>query len=590
MEKERYEVIRKSNEEMYHKELPIIVKELNTAKDVYTGKEVIDITIRNIGNKTIKAVDFYIEFFDNLNTLKDKKQYTFENLELTINTETNFICDVNSTKVNMKDIPKIKIYEIRFADNEKITQEYVLEDLKNTDEVDKLGELANQYKREVKEIKSGINVKAYYHDFGDYWHCVCGNYYFKDVNTCPDCNIEKNKLVQITDKKYLTKRLEEYEKKQEEIKEKTIQGAKKVGNKTLKIAIIIVIAVIIGVIAFFIGKDMSVKSKIKANEFDSAAKLTENLYEKYAKYIYQLADQYANKGDLIKEYNILKATSDYVTQYKGKDTLDEQFNDRYIDVMYQYFVKQYENKDYEECYSLLEILQNNEKYKDDETLLRASNEVKYNTSLKLIETQEYEQAINLLETIDESYEGRNEQIKEAKYLRGGYLFEGKNYTEANQYFEKMLEYKDAKEKYKEGMYYLAKEKFEKYKENKTASYDKLNSILSDFKKAEDFSDTKKYISEITEALKWEGTWHNQNKYLTASKYDIKIDYFNKRITYLSHEYYFEMKNGRMEMYYSIISGEYSGHYNYAVLRNNIITIKDTGEIDYGTKVKYTFKR
>ena len=566
MSNDRYKILRKISD-VFINDIPIIVNEIILSEDLYTNKKLIKTKIKNIGLNTVSEVKLLLEFLDNKGKVKEKIQFIYENIELRNNYETELEINIEFKNIDLNNDVKVIVSEMEIENAETTNKETVLEKHNEIDILSNWGDIGEQYKREVYSIANKqVNIKNKYEKLNKIWHCTCGNYCFENIDICPNCNIKKDELEKIANEDYLKVKLEEYKKKQAEIKEKTIKEAKKIGNKTLKIVIIIAIAVILGILVFFIRKDIMIKNMIKNKDFDSAVKLSPNLYEKYSKYIYRLADEYANENNIIEEYSILNATENYAKQYNiGKDILDDSFKNRYIDVSYKYFVKQYENKNYKECYSLLEFLQNSEKYKDDEILLKASDEIKYNVSIDLMKSQEYEGALNLLNSINENYEGRKEQITEAKYLRGVYLFEGKNYSEANKYFKEMLDYKEAKNKYREGIYYLTKEKFEKYKEEEKTNTSDLKAILADFEKAENFNDAANYISEINDALKWHGDWKCQNnKYME----DVKIDYFNKKIRYLERSYTFTIDGNRLNMYF------YNTERDYAVLNNDILTVYD----------------
>lgn len=583
MDNERYKIINQINCKLYNKETPVIIDNFTTLEDLYTDKEVFSITIRNIGKKIIQYIAFNTEFYDDLGNVKDNKQYVFENLELKTNGEKTFICDFDSLKVDKKDMPKIIICKIRFETSEKIEKNLILEDLIDIDSLENLGNLKEQYKREIREINNSINITTKYHDYEKYWHCVCGNYYFNDMNNCPSCKIKKEDLEKITNKNYLEEKLKEYEQKQAEIREKTIQTAKKAGNKTIKITIIIIIAIIIGIIAFMIGKDIIIKDKLNKSDIGSAIRIDNNVFNNYKDYIQKLIEKYENNKNIDEEIRLLNSINEY--DLKGE------YADKFIEIQYKYIIREYENKNYSNSYIYLNNILNNDKYKDDADLLKKSTEIKYYKALDFIDNEDYENAKQLLENIE--YEDSKNKLDIAIYNIALKKYNNKLYSEGKELLKSMsAEYENSLEILKDCTYNIAISNYENYKNGKSVSEDKLKSILSDFKEVKEFKDTNNYISEIEEALKWEGKWYCQKDGLRyKSKYDISIDYYNKTLTDNNHKYYFTIENDRMEIYYSMYNGNYSGHYNYAILSGDTFTKYSTGEIDYGTfDTTYIYKR
>ena len=522
MENERYKVINKIDYYLFNKEIPLIVTELNTSEDVYIGKEVLNVTVRNIGARIVKSIKFTFAFFDNLGNLKDKVEYNIENLELRTNMENSFTCNVDSVKIDKKDFPKVIINEMKFEKAEIDNNSYCLDIIKEIDLVQQLGNLKEQYKREVNDINTEVNVKAKYNNFEDYWNCVCGNYYFNDIDSCPKCKISKQKLEEITNEEYLKKKLDEYEKRQAEIREKTINEAKKVGNKTAKIAIIIAIAIVIGVIAFFVGKDIMVKNMLKESNVSGAVRLNNNVLSSYKDYLNKLIDDYDTANKIDEELKLLENISEYST--------DSTYSKKFIEVQYKYVLKEYESKNYENAYKYLDNVLKSDKYKKDEDLSKKAVEIKYNKALKYIDKEKYEEAKQLLENME--YEDSKSRLDICNYHLASIKLKNKNYKEAKEQFESMnAPYENSEELLKDAKYNYAIQRYEKYKKDNSYEISTLESIKDEFVGISGYKDAKKYLDDLTEALKWHGVWHNTafgEEYYYH--YDIKFNYFTSTLT------------------------------------------------------------
>lgn len=560
MDNERYKIINQINCKLYNKETPVIIDNFTTLEDLYTDKEVFSITIRNIGKKIIQYIAFNTEFYDDLGNVKDNKQYVFENLELKTNGEKNFICDFDSLKVDKKDMPKIIICKIRFETSEKIEKNLILEDLIDIDSLENLGNLKEQYKREIREINNSINITTKYHDYEKYWHCVCGNYYFNDMNNCPSCKIKKEDLEKITNKNYLEEKLKEYEQKQAEIREKTIQTVKKAGNKTIKITIIIIIAIIIGIIAFLIGKDIIIKDKLNKSDISSAIRIDNDVLNNYKDYIQKLIEKYENNNNIDEELKLINNINEY--------NLKGEYANKLIDVQYKYILKEYENKEYSNAYKYLDNVLNSDKYENDSNFLKIANEIKYYKALELIDNEDYENAKLLLENLE--YEDSKNKLDIANYYIGKKYLNNKQYKEAKEIFEKInTPYLDSDELLKESKYNYVIEQFEKYKTNNSYEISTLKNILNEFNNVSNYKESNNYISEIEDALKWHGTWHNiafgENYYYY---YDIKFNYFTGTLTSQG------LNSKKIETKYKKENDKFVDDFSVDVGTSNIYTSKD----------------
>ena len=91
-------------------------------------------------------------------------------------------------------------------------------------------------------------------------------------------------------------------------------------------------------------------------------------------------------------------------------------------------------------------------------------------------------------------------------------------------------YEDSDELLKEAKYNYAIERYERYKTNDSYSLSELEDIKNEFSNVSNYKDSNNYISEINEALKWHGTWHNI-LYSEESHYsDVKFNYFTSKLT------------------------------------------------------------
>lgn len=521
MTDDRYKII-KQVEDVFISNIPLIVNKIVICKDLYTDKKIIKISIKNIGTKKINNAKLFIQFINNNGKEKERIDFVFNDIDLKNNQEEILEVNIEFKEINNNDMFKVVIYEIEI-ESQKESQEIVLNRVKREQSIFLQEKLGEQYKREISLISNKfINIKNQYEKFDKIWHCVCGNYSFEDINVCPECNLKREELEKITDKKYLENKLEEYEKKQAEIRDKTIKEAKRVGNKTLKIAIIVIVAVIIGIVAFLIGKDVFVKKMLKENNIEQAIRINNNVLNDYKDYIYNLIGEYDKNNDVDNEILLLSNINEYA--------LDNEYADKYIEVQYKYIIKEYENENYENCYIYLEKVLENDKYKNDSELLEKATVIKYHKALSYIEQEEYEKAKEILINIE--YSDSKSKLDITNYNIAKKKLNNKQYKEAKELFEQMNEpYEDSNELLKDAKYNYALERYEKYKTSNSYETSTLEQLRDEFSSIGEYKETIKYLSEISDALKWHGVWHNvafgENYYYY---YDIKFNYFTKTLT------------------------------------------------------------
>lgn len=554
MAEDRYKIL-KQIDDVWANSVPIIVPQITILEDLYTGKKIVRVTIRNIGPKIIQFVKLSLAFLDNQENIKSEIECEYNNLDLKINQESTSEINLDFASFDLKNQIQITLHQMNFEKEEKLNSTTILKKMiKNP--LSNLDELDEQYKREIHKItspKTTVNNK--YEKSNGFWQCSCGNYYFDTIDICPNCKIEKLDFEKIGTKEYLENELNLYRKKQQEIKEETIKKAKTVGNHTLKIAIITGVAIILGIILVLVGKNAITKKLIKENKIDIALKLDSNLFSHYKDYMNDLANQYHTQNNYEQEAKLLKNVCEYA--------LEEEYFSKLLEAQYQYILQQYDKQDYEKAYLYLEEVLTNAQYQTNEDLRNKATIIKYHVGLKEFEKGQYENAKNLLENLN--YEDSEQKLDIAKYHLAKLKCENKEYKQAKELIESMKnpyedsqnilqeanygyaiwlidqeKYEDAyrllvaMKEYKESqqhIYTIATTQYNEFKNTNNDSLFYLNKIKDKFTMIAGYADASNFIAEIEEALKWHGTWHNaafsSNVYY---KYDIKCNYFKNTIT------------------------------------------------------------
>lgn len=513
MSEDRYKVLRKITD-TYFNDIPVIVNDIVICTDLYTDKKIVKVSIKNIGDKTVRNFKMNLNFIDKEGKLKEKCVFLFNAVELKSNCMSELEVNLEFKEIDIEDDIKVIVNECDIEGLPKYQDEIELYKHKETS-LNDLGEIGEQYKREVSSFVSSFYVENKFENFGSVWHCACGNYCFEDIDVCPVCNSLKSDFERINSEQYLKEKLQEYKKNREK-KQKEIQdNAAKIGKNAVKIVILCIISIIIGRIVFLIGRDLIVKNAIKDNDIGKAIRLNDNALDKYDSYIEKLLLKYESDNDIDGEKELIDALLEYV--------LDDRYSEKKLDIQYKLFFEELNNENYDNAFMYLEQLIHSEKYKSNANLLEKAKEVYYFKALEYIDSQKYEEAKNLLEKTD--YADSETKMDIVYYYMAKKYFDNKQYKDAIELFEEIdTPYEDSSDLLMESRYNYLIERFEKYKTSDNYNLETLETIGNEFNEMSDYKESKNYYLEIEEALKWHGTWHNdvfgKNYY-----YDITFNYF-----------------------------------------------------------------
>lgn len=331
---ERYSRLVALPENIYTHGAPVMIAAGALLKDNQTGNVLGQFKFRNISTKTVKALKIAVDAFDiSGKELAGVAEYQY--LDLSAGRDSEF---GQKQAVTMPDnvtrSVNVKCTSVIFADgsiwNAPESAEWEslpVQEMLN----DKLGELAEQYKRDT--VNSARFVPK---DTDDLWLCACGAVNRDDEDKCHSCRKEKAVLIAALDRDTLEKNKAEYDKVCAEKKVEQERIAKKTKAKVKKIGIIAaaVLLVIIGAFVLLYTESIIPQRKYDAamelvnnGQFDEAIAVFSELddYKDSAKWV-NAKNNYSKAKNLLKEsvtecYELLKEVP---TEYAEANEIREQ--------------------------------------------------------------------------------------------------------------------------------------------------------------------------------------------------------------------------------------------------------------------------
>ena len=383
---ERYTKLFALSENFYNENAPLLIAAGALLKDNETGRVLAQVKLKNISEKTIKAVKISVRAFDISGTeLEGVAEYQYLDLSVGRDAEfgqknaialpdkvtRSFSCECKS--VVFSDGTS---WEAKGAEWKPLIQPETLQK--------RLGGLSAQYKRgTVKQAQFVVT------DDRDLWICTCGAINRQSEAKCHACHSEKTALLAALDMEALKNHNAEHNRAEAERKEKEAAEAKKKRAKTKKISIISAACAIVIIAAIVVITQVLVPS----SKYNSAvALMNEGKYQEAIASFKEL-DEYKDSITLLEKCEIL---------------LEEQELQAEKEATYTEGLTALEDGDYDTAYALFFEL---EDYKDS---AQQAKESIYQMAISLIDNLTYD--VNDLSTIQNYYE-KTETIKDYKDVK-----------------------------------------------------------------------------------------------------------------------------------------------------------------------------
>ena len=206
---DRYTRVHTFPNNMYCTGAPVIISAGALLKDNQTGKILVQLKIKNIVSKKIKALKLEVKSFDTIGNELAGDTY-FEYLDLSVNRDEEF---GQKTLILLPNAStrsaSVNIIEVDFSDNSAWrTKDGKYESIHAQQSLaGKLGdkELVRQYKMHL-----GTSAQFYPFDYKDLWFCTCGSVNNLAESECHRCSLSyaKQKQIKIEElKKEMNERL-----------------------------------------------------------------------------------------------------------------------------------------------------------------------------------------------------------------------------------------------------------------------------------------------------------------------------------------------------------------------------------------------
>ena len=461
---ERYERLLAISGELAQAECPIIFKKGALLKDNKIGRNVLQLQFQNIGVKKIKAVYVSVQCFD----LEKQEIEKIEKIYLDLDISYSDIFGDRLTVELQNDISrsfKIWVKKVIFSDDSITEYKKIAKKIRKSENLNCLGELKNQFIREVKNERSETACIIKPTEDEGLWYCTCGAINFKDNEYCGKCKIMKDPLFSFLDVELLKeRRIQHLKLKEEAEKERKLQEERRAEELRIQEQV-------------RIEKNNLRKRKIKKISifFSVVAIILGIIYMSIGTYItswmkYSIAVHAINNSDYEKGYQILTELGDY------KDSSEQILAGKYKEAL-EYI----DNGQYDLGYEILESLGD---YSDAAEQILIS---KYAVAEKNLNSGAYEKAIDgFMEIV--GFSDCRTRIKEARYLYAKELMNQKEYSSAMEEFRKLKseEYEDSNELYKECAYEYA---------NKLFAEKDYYAAVTNYERAGDYKDSENKILE-----------------------------------------------------------------------------------------------
>lgn len=196
-------------------------------KDTTTDLVFLQCKFENLSNKRIKALTIHVECYDVTNQpLASVDSFTYLDIDV-----ANAKTFGDQTPVPLPDCETRAFHiipqKIVFADNSiwenADNQPFVLAEYEQK-RISSLGDLADQYKRDLHDICSKTNAHAYLPARKDgFTICGCGKIMLDSTKTCPACGVSIDTLFALNNEENLTFHNAQYEQEQRILEKNLIQ-------------------------------------------------------------------------------------------------------------------------------------------------------------------------------------------------------------------------------------------------------------------------------------------------------------------------------------------------------------------------------
>ena len=119
MAEDRYKIL-KQIDDVWANSVPIIVPQITILEDLYTGKKIVRVTIRNIGPKIIQFVKLSLAFLDNQENIKSEIECEYNNLDLKINQESTSEINLDFASFDLKNQIQITLHQMKIVKEDKL--------------------------------------------------------------------------------------------------------------------------------------------------------------------------------------------------------------------------------------------------------------------------------------------------------------------------------------------------------------------------------------------------------------------------------------------------------------------------------------
>lgn len=393
---ERYTSLYRLPENQYTAGSPVLLEAGALLKDSRTGAVLVQLKIRSVSAKLIRAVMVVVDAFDVSGApLEGVAEYQY--LDLSVPRDEPFgqhqaivLPDANTRRAS------VRCTRVVFADGTswEADPSAVWSPLPEPEALEKAlpAELVRQYGRDTAACAAFQCTKI-----GDLWRCTCGALNASGETACHACGLTLDAQLAALNKTALREHLAAYEKAEAEKEEARRVKNQKIRKKALTIGIpaAAVCAAAILIITVLVPKLKVNKAMrmIDAGEYDSAYVILEELgnTEAIAESKYDRAMEQIDAGDYDIAYALLE-------ELGNTEEIAANKYDRAMDCI--------DAQDYETAYALLEEIGNEE----------ATAACKYGWAMERIDAKDYETAYLLLDGLNyEDSEEKRESIKPQYY-------------------------------------------------------------------------------------------------------------------------------------------------------------------------------
>lgn len=361
---ERYTRLFSLPENLYSEGAPVVVSAGALLKDNQSGKVLVQLKIKNISDKTLKAAKVKIQSFDTVgNPLEEETEYEY--LDLAVNRDGEFgqkvpILLPNDSTRSFSVTPISAI----FSDNEVwnyngneqnslASQKKLLATLNND------VQLLNQY-----QLEYGSACRYSLTEDRDLWLCACGGINHRDESQCHKCGCELEKLKNAD--------IEELEKRKAERVAKEEAQEKEDRKKLIKAIAIALPVLIVLIVSGKLYSDYSKKnttyqtavSYVNEEDYNNAIVVFESLGD-FKDCEEQVAEaKYKRACSLLGDGSLDSAIEDFEELADYKDSKDKLMIAK--QAKYQKALESYQTGNYNTAVSYFEVL---EDYKDSKEMI-----------------------------------------------------------------------------------------------------------------------------------------------------------------------------------------------------------------------------